>query len=364
MKILHICNSISEGGVGTFLLSLLPALKEAGHSVELLALEKNNVGLAPALERQGITVHIGKYAKVRDPRNILIIRSVIKQGGYDIAHTHLFPTQYFAAICRCFCKTPVLLTTEHTCYNKRRDRKLFRPVEKFIYGRYAKIVCVSHAGKTNLDRWAAAAHKSCTIYNGINLLKFQHAQPYSKAEIGLPENSKVIIMAARFFNQKDQKTVVRAMPYVDSAVHLLFCGSGEQGIRECKQEAATLGVGDRVHFLGNRSDMERLIKSSYAAILSSFYEGMPLSLMEYMAAGVPTIATDVDGTSELVQNHGILFPVGDYKCLAKEITHLLADKNYYVEVAGKCYARSLDFSEEKMADNYLHLYQQLLCKQN
>lgn len=368
MKILHITNSISEGGVGTYLLSLLPALKKIGHSVELLALDKNNTDLAFEMERQNIKVHIGKYKNVYDLRNIFFIRLYIKRGNYDIIHTHLFPTQYFFAIARMSEKSNVkVITTEHTNYNKRRNYVIFLFLERMIYKQYDVIVACSNDAANNLKRWlnhVEINHKINAIVNGINLRKFIEATKYSKQELNLPNNAKILIMVARFSNQKDHKTVIRAVTLLDKSIHVLFCGSGKGGINECCRLARTLGVDKRIHFLGNRTDIPKLLRSSDIAILSSFYEGMPLSLMEYMAAGLPSVCTNVDGSREFAQNYGILFPVGDYQCLASEITLLLENKEYYNEVAQRCYNRVQDFSEDKMISNYLSLYNGLLCKTN
>jgi glycosyltransferase involved in cell wall biosynthesis len=95
MKILHVTNNFSEGGVETFLLTLLPALKNAGHDITLLVLDKNKAKLTPVIAQQGISVCVGKYNNVHDPRNIFLIRSFIRRGKYDIVHAHLFPHAIF-----------------------------------------------------------------------------------------------------------------------------------------------------------------------------------------------------------------------------------------------------------------------------
>jgi len=366
MKIFHITNELSEGGVGTFLLALLPMLKKAGNKVELLVLGEANSALVSDMSSQGITVHVGKYASIYDPRNIFLINSYIKQGNYDIVHAHLFPTQYLVSIAKMITKNNAkFITTEHGSYNKRRNRAILRPIEKMMYRRYDAIVGCSNDSSTNLKKWLACKRtKITTIANGINLQIAKTAIGYTKQELNLPDDAKILIMVARFFEAKDHKTVVKAVPFLEQNVHVLFCGSGEEGVKECQLLAQKLEVEERVHFLGNRKDISRLLKSSDVAVLSSFNEGMPLSLIEYMAAGLPSICTDVCGSQELAQNYGILFPVGDYECLAREVNKLLENKEYYNEVAQKCYNRAQDFSQETMMKNYTNLYKQLLCKKN
>jgi glycosyltransferase involved in cell wall biosynthesis len=363
MKILHITNTFSEGGLETFLFTLLPALKNNGHDITLLVLDKNKAKRAQEIAQQGISMYIGKYNNVRDPRNIFLIRAFIRRGKYNIVHAHLFPTQYFVAIANILNRQrTTIVTTEHGTYNKRRRYKFLKKVERFIYNQYVKTICISKGVKTSLDKWVSLPSKSSIIYNGVDISKFRKAKPYSKTDLGLPENTKIVTMIARFFEAKDHKTVVRALPHLRKEVHILFCGSGEQGINECKQLAENLNVASRVHFLGNRTDVERIIKSSDVGILSSFYEGFGLAILEAMAAGIPAIASDVEGVEEIVKGHGILFPVGDYRQLATEIMHLLENRIYYAEIAQKGYARSLEFGQEQFIKKHLALYQELCNK--
>jgi glycosyltransferase involved in cell wall biosynthesis len=361
MKILHITNAFREGGgVESYLLLLLPALKSSGHEVELLVLDKRKTKLVQVVENIGIKVYTGKYTYKRDPRNIFLIRTFLCKGKYNIVHAHLFPTQYFVAIANILNRQKTtIVTTEHGTYNKRRRYSFLKKVERFIYNQYVKIICISRGVKTSLDKWVSLPSKSSIIYNGVDISKFRKAKPYSKTDLGLPENTKIVTMIARFFEAKDHKTVIRALPHLREEIHILFCGYGEQGINECKQLAENLNVDSRVHFLGNRTDVERIIKSSDVGILSSFYEGFGLAILEAMAAGIPAIASDVEGVEEIVKGHGILFPVGDYRQLATEIMHLLENRIYYAEVAQKCYARSLEFGQEQFIEKHLTLYQEL-----
>jgi glycosyltransferase involved in cell wall biosynthesis len=255
-----------------------------------------------------------------------------------------------------------IVTTEHGSYNRRRDNKFFRPVERFIYSQYTKIICVNKAAKANLDKWVSLPHKSCVIYNGIDTSKFKNATPYSKAELGLPDGSKVVTMVAHFFQQRDHKTAIKALLDLGKDIHILFCGSGEQGINACKQLAGELGVEERVHFLGNRTDVARIIKTSDVGLLSTFCEGFGLAVLEPMAAGTPVIASCVDGVREVVEGCGILFPVGDYRQLAAEITRLLENRAHYTNVAQKCYTRSLEFGQEQFIEKHLTKYKELCSK--
>ncbi len=363
-KILHITNSFSEGGVDTFLLSFLPLLNKGGFDVNLLVLDKNEVALKDNLESKGVKVIIGEYTHVRDFRNIFFIYSILKKGNYDIVHAHLFPTIYFVSVLKLFFPfNAKFILTEHTCYNKRRGVKILQPLERLIYSQYNKIIGVSYGAKESLDKWINLNDKTITIPNGIDLDIFNNNISYTKSDLGLPANSKILIMVARFFKQKDHKTVIKALELLSDNIYLLFCGSGDKGIDECKILAQELKVLHRIRFLGNRQDINRVLKSVDIAILSTFYEGLPISIIETMASGLPTIASNVDGVREIIQDYGLLFEVGNYKELAGKISLLLQDNNYYNEVAKKCHERSTAFSIERMTNEYIKEYNKL-CNKN
>jgi glycosyltransferase involved in cell wall biosynthesis len=374
MKILHIDEALnaSGGGETTFLLGLLPAIKKAGNDVEVLVLMKDQADYAPQLEQQGIRVHIGKYHSYKDPRNILLLRRYIQDGGYDVIHTHLFLPLYWVAIAKMFTKNNAkFVDTLHMTYYKRMNYPILRRIERTMYRQYHQIICVGNDAKINLEKWLRFSTKNCTkslkintIVNGIDLQKFRTALPYSKRELGIPNNAKVILMVARFNKQKDHKTAIQALAALNDDVHLLLCGNEEQPLlNDCKQLAIDLCISNRVHFLGNRTDIERLMKSSDIGILSTFYEGLNITILEYMAAGLPVVASDVDGVREVVKDYGILFSAEDHVELAQKVTQLLDNKKYYDEISEKCCCRSLDFSYEKMVENYLKLYKEL-CNKN
>ena len=97
MRILHITGTLSEGGLETFLITLLPCLKQQipGSTMDVLVLDKNKDSMADEFERSGIHVIHGKYASVRNPLNLFFLYKYIRR--YDFIHAHLFPAQYFVA---------------------------------------------------------------------------------------------------------------------------------------------------------------------------------------------------------------------------------------------------------------------------
>lgn len=355
MRILHITNTLQEGGVETLLQTLLPGIKQAGHEVEVLVLTKGKDLLAEPMEKEGIRVHKGKYRWVYNPLNVFVIRKYA--GHYDVIHAHLFPTQYFAAVAKLFCPRKIkFITTEHSVYNKRRSLKWLRLAECWVYKQFDLISTVSGNSKFALDRWACTEKKTSVIYNGIALDSFYKAKPCDKGEFGLKADDKVVMMIARFYFPKDHATPVKALQYLPGYVHLMYAGSGDT-VEKYKKLAQDLHVGDRVHFLGKRSDIPKLAGMCDVGVLSSAFEGFGLSALEIMAAGKPVVVSDIDGMRELVEGAGVLFRNYDEHDLAVQIEKLILDQRYYDEVAQRCLLRSECFSSEKMVRAYLSLYQ-------
>ena len=356
-KILHITYSIDEGGVDTLLLELLPLIQNQGVHINVLVLSKGRDRLKHILEKKGIKVIDGKYRNIYNPLNIIFIRSLIRQ--YDIVHSHLFPAQYFLVFASMFLKkSPKLVTTEHCTTNGRRKIIYLRPLEKFVYKRYDKIIGVSEQATVNLSKWIGGFGNIITIPNGIHLSRICDAEPYLKQDFNMSKSDVVLMMVARFFSQKDHVTVIKAMKELDTRCKLIFVGSGEL-MEQCQALSVELGLSKQIIFLGNRDDVPSLIKMADIGVLSTHFEGLPISVLEFMAAGKPVVGSDVDGVRELVVYKDLLFPVGNAHALANCINNLLTQKRMKV-IGSEMLQKSFLYDIKNTANSYYNMYTSLL----
>jgi glycosyltransferase involved in cell wall biosynthesis len=226
-------------------------------------------------------------------------------------------------------------------------------LDRWMYGRYEKVVCISELTKKNLIQHIGASfeEKCVIIYNGIDL----------KTYSGLPSshitNKKKVLMVSAFRAQKDQKTLIKAMKELPSDYVLELAGGGEERlIDECKQLVRELQLDGRVEFMGVRSDIPSLLAESDVVVLSSHYEGLSLSSLEGMASGKPFVASDVEGLHDVVGGYGVLFPHKDVTALAHEIQHLCEDAAYAEDIVARCQKRVKMFDIEVMVQKYLQLY--------
>ena len=355
------------GGAENVLVGLASGQKLLGNDVVVMPLvcpEKTPV--RKKIEEKGVMV-IPYKAKgsLYDPVLILKIAHVIRY--YDIVHVHLFPAFYWTAFAKmiAFSKVP-LVYTEHSTKNRRRANAILHFVDGQVYKHYYKMIiaCAEKVLETYQAAFPQVKH-ACFINNGINTKTFGDAEPYTKKELlGVPEDTFLITMVARFMTMKRQDTIVDALSMLPNNIHAVFVGGNahDEGLLQVKKMAAEKKVSDRVHFLYIRSDVPRILKTSDVVIMASDYEGLSLSSIEGMAAGKPFIASDVNGLREVVGSAGLLFENKDSLRLAELIEKLAVDKDYYIDVAKKCFFRSKEFDSNNMVKSYLNIYQKVVEK--
>ncbi len=351
MKILHVITSLEIGGAQRLLADILP-LQNKENDVELVVLKDVDSAFKKVIVDSGVKIHSLNCRSYHSPLNIFKLRMYMTKA--EVVHVHLFPTLYWAALASIFCKNIKLVYTEHSTHNKRRDKNYLRPIERFIYSKYKRIIGISQQTQDYLMRWLKVKSKDsrfCVIVNGVALEKFSSQKQLV--------DKKRLIMVSRFVDMKDQETVIRAMVNVRSDAQLYLVGDGPNKVH-CENVAKECGVNDRVHFLGSRDDIPELVSQSYIGIQSSIWEGFGLTAVELMAAGKPVIATNVNGLKQVVEGVGLLFNVQDSMTLAKHIDKLLNNNELYNDVASRCLKRAQQYDINNMVKKYLVVYGEII----
>ncbi|WCM14577.1 glycosyltransferase [Priestia filamentosa] len=364
MKILHVINSLSSGGAEKLIEDSLPLMNRIeGIEVEVLLLTNHKNVFDKGLRNNNIKISVLPKNRIRSLRNIYDIRQQIIKGRYDIVHAHLFPSNYWVSLaCMLFINNrPKLVVTEHNTHNRRRNKKYFKYIDKFIYSSFDKIISISEKTQENLILWINPSEENqkrfTVVDNGVNLQRFFDAKPYNKSEINLQfdENVKLVCMTGRFTQQKDQNTLIKAIKNLPQNVHLLLIGEGELK-KQNEELAKNLGVSNRVHFMGFRNDVDRILCSCEIVALSSHWEGFGLAAVEGMAVGKPLIASNVSGLKEVVNNYGMLFEKGNVKEVTNLISKLLKDENLYNELSKKSLIRAQHYDIKVMVNKYINVY--------
>ncbi len=185
------------------------------------------------------------------------------------------------------------------------------------------------------------------------------------AELELPENSRLIGLVGRLWPQKRVPDAIWAadlLKVIRDDVHLLVVGDGPQR-DQLRRFRDLVRIRDKVHFLGRRSDVPRLMPHFDVLWSTSGYEGQSNVILEAMASGVPVVATDIPGTRELVISGetGYLVPLGDRAAFAKQTERLLNDHALSARLSTAARERvQSEFSVEKMIERHVELYRELL----
>lgn len=362
MKILHVITSLQTGGAEKLVTDIVPMLKMKGADVDVCLFDGQETAFKKRLENTGCKIYsFSNGGNVYNPLNILRLTRLMRH--YDIVHTHNTAPQLFGAIGSVLCSVVMrhyceLITTEHNTSNRRRHWKWYVYIDRWMYHRYKRIICISNQAEENLRLHLKRDNLQIkTIFNGVSVESFHNAQPIASMKAS---ERFVVIMVAGFRYQKDQDTLIRAVSMLsEKDYELWLVGDGERR-KELEGLVEGLGLQDRVRFLGLRTDVAELLHTADVVVMSSHWEGLSLSNIEGMSVGKPFVASDVDGLHEVTDGYGILFPHGDADKLAEIITRLHDDKAYYDKIAAACYERAKQFDINKTVDGYFDVYSELV----
>jgi len=233
--------------------------------------------------------------------------------------------------------------------------------------RFVKMnVCVSRAvADFSIEHAGLPPDKTIVIPNGVDVARFSRAQAVDLTHFGIPAGSRAVLTVGRLDPQKGLDDLLAAVALVTPRVsdaHFLIVGEGPE--RTHLEEAISAhNLGDRVHLAGWRADIPEIMASSSLLVLSSLWEGLPNVILEAMAAGLPVVATEVEGVSEVVVHGktGLLVPAKSPERLAAAIEQLLAspDESRAFGAAGRTRVAN-EFSWEQMTSRYAALYELLV----
>jgi len=368
MKIAHVCLSLGKGGAEKLLVDTLPIYVRDGHEMTIIQLSSilEEPSYIDTVTKAGIKVITLSNGGFKNPFLLVKILKLVKRSDFNIYHIHLFPCLYYFSIISRLIKMPVMVLTEHSTLNGRRTKEMLQPVEKYIYSKFDAIVAISENVAHALKIWIPdVGHKIQVINNGVDIEKFQSAEAYDetfmKTNFNVDQNTVKLMMASRFSDPKDQPTIIRALQHLPAHFHVFFAGDGDE-MEKSIQIAADLKVENRVHFLGFRADIPRLMKTADVNILSSFYEGFSGVTLEGLASGQSFLGADVSGINDVVPNRDFLFEGGNEVELASKIKQIVDNSEYAASLSSIAKSHVLQYDIRTMIAEHMDLYNSLLHK--
>lgn len=362
-RILHIIPTLDRSGAEKQLTLLASRLPRSELDIHVCVLTRTGPYEQPLRAADVPVTIIGKSSKL-DPAAFWRLKRHIADLRPDLVHTWLFAANSYGRAAALAAGVRRMIASERCVDPWKVWHDL--AIDRWLARRTDRIV-VNSAGIRDFYRaHGIPAEKFLVIPNGID------PPPPSDmtrcdllAELGLPSGARLIGAVGRLWPQKRVKDLIWAadlLKVIRDDVHLLIVGDGPHRQR-LEQYQRQVRIEDKVHFLGHRGDVARLMPHFDLLWLGSEYEGLPNVLMEAMMAGVPVVATDIPGNCELVVpgETGYLVPIGDRAAIARQAQKLLENSELAKRLGEAGRRRMLaEFSVEKMVERHRQLYRELL----
>jgi glycosyltransferase involved in cell wall biosynthesis len=317
--------------------------------------------------------HIPKIKKI-DIRAMFTLGEVISKNNINLVNAHHFMSMIYSFYGSKIRNRVNLIYTEHSEWEIEHLPWKWKIMGRLLLNRADAAVGVSAAVSGRIQKSFKTAHsKTFTVLNGVSLESFTNGKDKLafREELGLSSHDKVIGVVANFRRVKNHIFLVKAfaeLRKIYNNVKLLLIGQGfefdpensEQEIREFVDNA---GLKKEILFLGFRSDIPALLNLMDIFCLTSFKEGLPISLIEAMAAGLPVVGTDADGIRDVIvpNKNGFLVSLGDVMGLKVALLALLRDGQLRQKMREE--SRSLAMKTYSL-DQCIAQYQDLFISEN
>ena len=386
IKVLQVC--AVDFTAKNLLLPLMLSLLEEGFEVSLACKAGKNYEF---IKSQGIEFYDIPVARGYNPFKHLVsivkLYYLIKRERFDIVHSHTTAASLDGCIAGFLARVPVNLYTIHGLHIMENQNLL----ERGFYHLVERIKCKLSSfvfTQSEEDRVYAVKNKIVgenkiiTIGNGVDIQKFNPSikeiyRNKIREEFNIPKDSFVLTIIARLSRIKGYEDLFKAVKLISNQVgdDFYLISVGDVGEDEPyplnKNDLIDLlsddSIKKRVIFTGVRNDVERILASSDVFILPSYLEGMPRSVIEAMASGLPVIASNIKGSREEVIDGetGILVKTGDIESLATAILKLYNNPKLRELMGRKGRERAEKyFDESKIIEKQLKVIRELLQKQN
>jgi glycosyltransferase involved in cell wall biosynthesis len=370
LQITHIITGLTVGGAQQLLLNLSQEMKARGHRVRIIGLRPG--GLAPDFRREGFEVDELQLNGTFGLATFFRLVALLKRQAPDVVHTHLGRADNYGRLAAKLARVPVIVTTVHNV-DAWKANPLLRWLDAWT-SRFAQrlLACSGRVGQHLRELNLVPRHKISVVRNGIRLGDWND-QPEPTAvsrirtELNLQTSHFVLAVIGRLEEQKGHRYLLEALASLNGQIpnwRLLVVGEGTLRNRLEKQ-AAQLKLSTQIVFAGERRDMRLIYAASDVVVLPSLWEGLPLVLLEAMAARRPVIATTAGGIPEVLRHEvtGRLVTPEDSLGLAAAIQSCYSQPEKTLAMAEAAYRTVINHcSIETTAERVLGVYESLMGK--
>ena len=321
------------------------------------------------LRTEGYPVEVLNRRPGLDWRAVVRLARILRRERVALLHTHQYTPSFYALLARWLGGQPPVLFTEHGRHFPDYPRRKRMLANRFLLCRRDRVVGVGEAVRQALvANEGISPERIAVIYNGIDgaaFAKGHHDRVTVLRELGLDTKALILLQVARLDYLKDHATAIRTLERVVARrpeARLVLVGEGPEKAK-IEAEVGQRRLTDHVRFLGLRTDVTRLLAAADLFLLTSISEGIPLTVIEAMLAGLPVVSTRVGGVGEIVVDGqtGLLASAGDDRALAEHLLGLAAEpaRRRHMGQLGRERALFV-FSETQMHAAYRDVYEEML----
>lgn len=338
-NILFFTRTMKLGGTENVILQLCEIFKPNVHNIVVCSCGGVNV---EKLRKMGIRHYEIPDIEEKSPSTIIktikTLKEIVKKEKISVIHTHHRMAAFYVYITRLY-KRCVFINTSHNTFE---NKKIFT---RLAYCRANLITCGEMVKRNLTDYYGISKDKVTVIHNAVKPFEEQITVD-SKIQELHNEGKFIVCNIGRLSEQKGMEYYLKAIPVVIKKhpdIFFLVVGTGEDETK-LKNMVHELGIEKFVYFTGYRSDIQNLMSQVDLIVLSSLWEGLPLTPIEAFSVGKTIVATAVDGTVEIVKDgvNGFLVEPRNYKQIAQKIEYIFENNS----------------SREKMEDNSLQTYKE------
>ncbi len=368
-RVLHVIYSLYRGGAERVIETQILGTDRSRYEILVCSITGGG-DLIDRMANAGARVFLLGKRRRGDFTTITKLANLINVERVDILHLHNSPGMFWGTLARSFSGRRVpIVRTEHNPYLPAVMPPLFRMLYPRLTKRARRVICVSEVVRRSFaEAFPGLADRFVELPNGIRMQDYEKLPPRHecRAQFHLAPGERLIGTVGRMSPVKNHKLLIEAFARVREKVpdvNLAIIGEGELRSK-LADYAADLGVSEYVSLVKETKQIDHFYGAIDVFVLSSDSEGMPLTLLEALASGVPVVATEVGGIPEVVESGktGYLVPKGSAEFLAKRIVEILQEpaKAQAMAIAGRAMVRER-FPAEKMVAGVEKIYDEALA---
>jgi glycosyltransferase involved in cell wall biosynthesis len=339
LRLLQIVDSLQPGGMENILVQLVSRLDPDRFSVEICCLTQTG----PFEKR--LPEHVKVSVLSKHPgfqwSTVAALRAVVQRGRFDVMHSHHLGGLIYSSLATLLPHRPRIVHSEHSLWDTEELSPKRRWQRKLLYRRASAVFTVSHQQINQMKSVGLGHRRLFTILNGVDSERFTSCADKKKlrSQLGLEPEARWVGMVARFGALKRHYDLIEAFDIAAASspdLRLLLVGDGGPEKERALARFGASAYKNRIYWAGFQQDPVPWYQAMDALVVSSANEGMPNAVLEGMACGLPLVANDVCGVSEIARDgeHGWISDLGTVDLLAQALGLVATRSSEQLETIG------------------------------